>query len=200
MTPPPEPAVLGILVIDDDQERATIVEHGLTGSGYRVLARVATGSDLTAVVRTLKPDVILIDTDAPDRDTLEHMRSVGRDAPRPIVMFVDRSDAAMTQQALEAGVSAYVVAGLNAHSVRPVIDVAIARFREVQTLRAELARTRAELAGRKQIDRAKGLLMQQRGWTEEQAYHSMRKMAMEDGIKLADVAGSIIMAARLVKD
>ena len=200
MTPPSAPAALGILVIDDDQERAAVVERGLTGSGYRVLARVPAGGDLAAAVRRFGPDVILIDAEAPDRDTLEHMRSLGRDRPRPIVMFVDRSCAEMTQHAIEAGVSAYVVAGLSAQSVRPVIDVAIARFREVQSLREELARTRAELAGRKQIDRAKGILMRQRGWSEEQAYHSMRKMAMEEGLKLTDIAGSIIVAARLMKD
>ena len=200
MTAPPESASLGILVIDDDDERAAMVEGGLAGGGYRVMARVPSGCDLAAVVRALKPDLILIDAESPDRDTLEHMRAVGLDVPRPIVMFVDRADAAMTRHAIEAGVSAYVVGALSASSVRPVIDLAIARFREVQSLRDELARTRAELAGRKQIDRAKGILMSQRGWTEERAYHAMRKMAMEEGVKIADVAQSIIMTARLLKD
>ena len=200
MTPPPATATLGILVIDDDQERGELVERGLPGGGYRVLARVPAGGDLAAAVRRHQPDVILIDAEAPDRDTLEHMRTLGRDTPRPVVMFVDRSDAEMTRHAIEAGVSAYVVAGLNAEGVRPVIDLAIARFREMQSLRAELERTRAELAGRKQIDRAKGILMRQRGWSEERAYHSMRKTAMEEGIKLAEVAASILVVSRLLKD
>ena len=195
----PLPA-LTILVIDDDDERAAVVEQGLAGSGYQVAARVPTGGDLGAAVRDVKPDVIIIDAEAPDRDTLEHMRVVGRDTPRPIVMFVDRSDADMTRHAIEAGVSAYIVAGLNPHSVRPVVDVAIARFREVQDLRHELERTKAALAGRKTIDRAKGILMRQRGWSEDAAYHALRKMAMEEGLKLADVAESVVMAARLLKE
>ena len=195
----PLPA-LTILVIDDDDERAAVVEQGLAGSGYQVAARVPTGGDLGAAVRDVKPDVIIIDAEAPDRDTLEHMRVVGRDRPRPIVMFVDRSDADMTRHAIEAGVSAYIVAGLNPHSVRPVVDVAIARFREVQDLRHELERTKAALAGRKTIDRAKGILMRQRGWSEDAAYHALRKMAMEEGLKLADVAESVVMAARLLKE
>ena len=195
----PLPA-LTILVIDDDDERAAVVEQGLAGSGYQVAARVPTGGDLGAAVRDVKPDVIIIDAEAPDRDTLEHMRVVGRDTPRPIVMFVDRSDADMTRHAIEAGVSAYIVAGLNPHSVRPVVDVAIARFREVQDLRHELERTKAALAGRKTIDRAKGILMRQRGWSEDAAYHALRKMAMEEGLKLADVAESVVLAARLLKE
>jgi len=131
MSAPPEPAALGILLIDDDDERAAVVERGLAGGGYHVLARVSAGGDLAAEVRRLKPDLILIDAASPDRDTLEHMRTIGLDAPRPIVMFVDRADADMTRHAIEAGVSAYVVGTLSAPNVRPVIDVAIARFREV---------------------------------------------------------------------
>lgn len=144
--------------------------------------------------------MIIIEAEAPDRDTLEHMREVGQDAPRPIVMFVDRSDADMTRHAIAAGVSAYIVAGLSPHSVRPVVDVAIARFREFQAVREELERTKAALAGRKMIDRAKGILMHQRDWNEEQAYHALRKMAMEEGLKLAEVAKTVVMAERLLKD
>ncbi len=200
MTETPAPEPLSVLVIDDDGERAAVVENGLISSGCRVLARVRTGSHLTALVRELNPDVIIIDAEAADRDTLEHMRTIGTEVPRPIVMFFDRIDAEMTRQAIQAGVSAYVAASVGSDTIRPVVEIAIARFKEVQSLRQELERTKEMLAARKQVERAKGILMEKRGWKEEKAYHTMRKMAMEEGVKLADIAQAIIVAHRLDKE
>lgn len=189
---------LRILLIDDDPDRSAIVEQGLVGGGYRIVSRIASTGDLSAQVRILHPDVIIIDSESPSRDTLEHMRQINRENPKPIIMFVDKSDEQMTRQAISAGVSAYIVDGLSTHRVRPIVDVAIARFREFQDLREELARSKAALADRKIIDRAKGILMQQRGWTEEQAYQAMRRTAMEENKRLADIAQNIVSVAKLL--
>ncbi|MBI1207057.1 MAG: ANTAR domain-containing protein [Azospirillum sp.] len=199
MTSIPDSQTLRILLVDDDGERSSVVEEGLAGSGYHLVAQVPPTGDLATTVKRLAPDVIIIDAQCPSRDTLEHMRLVGQDVPRPIVMFVDRNDEDMTLEAIRAGVSAYIVDGLNRQSVRPVIDLAIARFREFQKLRTELEQAKAALEERKTIERAKGILMQQRGWTEEQAYHSMRRMAMAEGLKLGEVARNVVLVAPMLK-
>ncbi|MER2602802.1 MAG: ANTAR domain-containing protein, partial [Candidatus Competibacter phosphatis] len=138
------------------------------------------------------PDVILIDIDLPDRDTLEQLRDVGRNQPKPIVMFAERSDSETTAAALRAGVSAYVVDDLNPRRLKPIMDVAIARFREYQALRRELEETRNQLADRKIVEKAKGLLMKQRNLSEQEAYQSLRKLAMDRNQRVGEVARTVV--------
>ena len=185
-------ASLRILLIDDLSGRAAILEQALSDAGHCIIARLSSTLDLPQQVQALQPDVVIIDLDSPDRDTLENMSIVSRDNPRPIIMFSAQDDSDTIQQAVRAGVSAYVVDGLSNKRVRPIINVAIARFREFQALRAELEKTRDQLSERKLVARAKGLLMKQRGFDEEEAYNAMRKMAMERNQRLVQVAQNVI--------
>jgi response regulator NasT len=183
---------LTVMLVDDQPARAALLEQALLDHDYKVIARLSSADGLAEQVARLEPDVIIIDIESPDRDTLEHMASLHRDNPRPVVMFAEEGDTSAIERAMRAGVSAYVVDGLNPARVKTIVDVAIARFREFQALRRELEETRTQLADRKQIDRAKGLLMKQRGLDEQQAYNAMRKMAMDRGQRLAEVASNII--------
>ncbi len=157
-----------------------------------------TGADLCAEVAAVSPDVIIIDIDSPDRDTLENMRTISRERPRPVVMFTNDNNTETIRAAVRAGVSAYVVDGLHASRVMPVMEVAIARFEKFQSMREELRQTRTTLADRKLIDRAKGILMRQLQLDEDAAYKTMRKMAMDRNLKIADLARSLIAASELM--
>lgn len=194
-----EPKRLRVLVVDEDPQRAAILESGLLAADAEIAATVAPSEDLVARVRAVRPDIIIVDMDSPSRDTLESMRAINRDQPLPIVMFVDTADSGLIEEAMRAGVSAYVIDGLAAKRVKPVLDVAIARFREVQGLRAELAKTKASLGERKVVERAKGLLMQQRGLSEEEAFRALRKLAMDKNQRLVEVAQALLTYAQLLK-
>ena len=189
---------LSVLLVDDDPERAAIVEPALREAGYEVVTVVDTATEMLAQVRVMRPDVIIIDSDSPDRDTLEHVCMVTRDDPRPIVMFTQDKDRTLMREALEAGVSAYVVDGLSVERVRPIVEVALARFEQWQALRRELDRAQTNLAERKLIERAKGIVMKQRGCTEDEAYALLRKLAMDRNQRLAQVAESVITMAELL--
>lgn len=190
---------LRVMLVDDQPARAALLEQALRDHNYCVIARLPSAAGLAEAVAQLEPDVIVIDIDSPDRDTLEHMASLHRDNPRPVVMFAEQGETATIERAVRAGVSAYVVDGLNPARVKNIVDVAIARFREYQALRQELQTARIQLADRKQIDRAKGLLMKHRDMDEEQAYRAMRKMAMDRGQRLAEVASNIIAVFELLE-
>lgn len=189
---------LRVLLVDDDPERAAIVEPALRVVGYEVVTVVDTATAMLAQVRAMKPDVIIIDRDSPDRDTLEHVCMITRDDPRPIVMFTQDKDRALMREALEAGVSAYVVDGLSVERVRPIVEVALARFEQWQALRRELDQAQTNLAERKVIERAKGIVMKQRRCTEDEAYALLRKLAMDRNQRLAHVAESVITMAELL--
>ena len=189
---------LRVMLVDDHADRAALLERALAGAGYQVVATVAAGEDLYRRVAEIQPDVVIIDMESPGRDTLEHMRNISRDQPKPIVMFADNSDRAMIEAAVQAGVSAYIVDGLSGKRVKPIVEVAIARFKEFQALRRELEQAKTTLAERKTIERAKGILMKQRGWTEEQAYQALRKMAMDRNLRVAEVANQVIAMAELL--
>lgn len=181
-----------ILLVDADVRRRVELEEALAGVGYHVVGKLATVMGAAAEVKRLQPDVIIIDVDNPDRSTLENMHVISRDVPRPIVMFSGYSDAETIRKAVKAGVSAYVVDGFEPGRVRPIVEVAIARFEQDQHLKAELSRAKESLADRKDIDRAKGLLMQSRSLTEPQAYQVLRSMAMNENRTLGEVARSVI--------
>ena len=189
---------LSVLLVDDDPERAAIVEPALRAAGYEVVTVVDTASEMLAQVRAMKPDVIIIDRDSPDRDTLEHVCMITRDDPRPIVMFTQDKNWTLMREALEAGVSAYVVDGLSVERVRPIVEVALARFEQWQALRRELDQAQTNLAERKVIERAKGIVMKQRRCTEDEAYVLLRKLAMDRNQRLAHVAESVITMAELL--
>lgn len=197
MTTPPS---LKVLVIDDNQLRAAIIEEGLREAG---ITDIALFNGLMAQMRKIvdaDPDVIFIDLENPNRDVLEHMFQVSRAVSRPIAMFVDKSDAMMIEAAVDAGVSAYVVDGLKKERVKPILDMAISRFNAFSRLRDELSKTKQALEERKLVDRAKGLLMKLRGLGEEEAYALLRKTAMNEHRRIADVAQSLITAAGLLSN
>jgi len=192
------PTELRVLLVDRSVGRAAVLEQALGDAGYSVVGRIAASDDLQAAVQRIEPDVIIIDMDSPDRDTLEHMRGISAERPKPIVMFAEDGDSVTIEEAVRAGVSAYIVDGLNATRVKPIMDVAIARFREFQALRQELADAKHSLAERKDIERAKGILMQQRDWNEQEAYEALRKLAMDRNLRIGEVARNIIAVADLL--
>lgn len=190
---------LRILLVDDNAVRAELVRAGLEADGCVVIDVAPDVTDLVRRVRAAAADVIVCDFDAASRDAIESMRALNRDEPRPVVMFVDRSDPDSIAAAMAAGVAAYVIEGLAPGRVKAVVDVAIARFTAHQALKAELHEARSALSDRKLIDRAKGLLMQSRRMTEDEAYRTLRNLAMDQGKRLADVAESVITLAKVLK-
>ena len=188
---------LSILVIDANADRARIVEEGLVEEGYTRVMTIHASANLLARIQAVAPDVVIIDLENPDRDTLEQMFQVSRAVKRPIAMFVDRSDGTTIAAAVEAGVSAYVVDGLKKERIRPVVEMAVSRFAAFDRLRRERDEAVSALAERKLIDRAKGILMQQRALSEEQAYAVLRKTAMKHGRRMAEIADSIITASQI---
>jgi response regulator NasT len=175
-----------------------ILREGLERAGHAVIAEMLPTMNLSSLVSELQPDIIIIDTQSPDRDTLEHIVVITKDAPRPIVMFSADNDTQVIRAAVRAGVSAYVVDGLSPNRVQPIIDVAVATFEELQSLRAELDSAHTKLADRKIIERAKGVLMKRKKISEEEAFRLMRKMAMDDNLKLVEVAEQVERAAKLL--
>jgi len=187
-------ADLSILIIDGSPDRATVVERGLVEAGWVRVATIGPSVNLLARIQALAPDVIIIDLENPDRDTLEQMFQVSRQVQRPIAMFVDQSDSQMIHAAIEAGVSAYVVDGLRQDRIKPIVETAVSRFNAFDRLRRERDEAQAKLHDRKLVERAKGLLMKNRGLSEEDAYTLMRRTAMKQNRKLADIAQSVITA------
>ena len=185
----------------DDHE---VVRQGLralleSSGDIEVVGEAVNGREAIDRVRELAPDVVLIDLESPDRDVLDALTLASSPVERPVAMFVDRSDDGVMRAAIEAGVSAYVVGGLSRERIKPVLTAAIARFHVVARLRAELAATKAALEERKVVDRAKGMLMKAKGLSEEEAYAALRRTAMVQGRKVADVAQALITAADLLK-
>ncbi|GBU17661.1 MULTISPECIES: ANTAR domain-containing protein [Methylobacterium] len=189
---------LTVAVIDPSRARAAILEEGLKAAGVGRVFVVPDSADLVERIETLKPDVVVVHLESPSRDILEQMSSVTRQVERPVAMFVDRSDATMMQAAVDAGISAYVVDGLQQDRIKSIIDVAILRFNAFARLQRELSEARGELADRKLIERAKGILMAMKGLSEEEAYKQMRKKAMNEKRKIADIARAIVTTADML--
>ena len=190
---------LSVLLIDDNPTRAEVVEAGLRDAGYVLLERLDGTYDLSARVGALKPDIIVVSIDSPSRDAIEDLRRTTERQPRPIALFADRSDPATIAAAMEAGVSAYVVKGLAKDRVQPVVDVAVAHFNRYHAMREELDRARLSLVERKTVDRAKGLLMEQKGIGEDAVYKLLRKLAMEQNKRIGEVAQDILTYAKALK-
>ena len=189
---------LTIVIVEQDKERALGIVDSLRETGDHKIHVLAEESGLSRSVAQLNPDVVLIDVANPSRDTIEQLTTASAPMDRPVAFFVDRSDAQMTKTAIEAGVSAYVVDGLQMDRIKPVMDAAIARFQMFHRMRTELETTKRALEERKLIDRAKGMLMKVRGISEDEAYALLRKSAMDQGKKVADVAEALVTAAELL--
>jgi response regulator NasT len=187
-----------ILVIDESRHRAVEICTGLIQAGHQVAAVLPSALDLIDRIEEIRPDIILIETESPSRDTLEHLAVMNRIMPRPVVMFSSDRDGETIRSAVRAGVAAYVVDGFDIGRLEPVVDVAIARFEEHQALRQELAEASRKLSERKTIEKAKGILMKSRGMDEDTAYAALRKMAMEKSQPLAKVATNVVEMARLL--
>jgi response regulator NasT len=192
-------ASLNIVIVDDSPVRAAILEDGLREAGYLNVVRIAGIANLLARIYAIDPDVILIDLENPSRDVLEQMFQVSRVVKRPVAMFVDQSDSASIQASVDAGVSAYIVDGLKKERIKSILDLCISRFNAFSRLQNELEQTKSALEERKVIDRAKGILMKAKKLTEENAYALLRRTAMNENRKIAEVAQSVITAAELFK-
>ncbi|MCL6705420.1 ANTAR domain-containing response regulator [Pseudomonas sp. R2.Fl] len=189
---------LTILVIDENAIRASIIEEGLNEAGHLNVTVIHEMQGVARLIETMEPDVIIIDIENPNRDMMEHMFQLTRTISRPIAMFVDRSDTAAIEAAVDAGVSAYVVDGLKKERIKPILDMAVSRFNAFSRLQRELAEARNALEERKVIERAKGILMKMRGLGEEEAFALLRQTAMNEKKKLADIAQSVVTAAGLL--
>lgn len=189
---------LRILLIDRDPERTAVVEQALRADGHRIVGHGESTIRLYDDVARLKPDVIIIDTESPDRDTLEHICLLSERTPRPVVLFTDEDDRSVIREAVRAGVTAYIVDGLAPERVVPIVQVAVARFEDYQTVKAERDQATQKLAERRVVERAKGILMSKRGMTEDEAYHALRKMAMEKKLRMGEVAERVISMSDLL--
>lgn len=189
---------LTILVIDENTIRASIIEEGLREAGHSRVTVVHEVNGIARVIETLQPDVIFIDLENPNRDMMEHLFQLTRTVGRPIAMFVDRSDTASIEAAVDAGVSAYIVDGLKKERVKPILDMAVSRFNAFSRLQRELADAKSALEERKIVERAKGILMKMRSLSEEQAFSLLRQTAMNEKKKIADIAQSVVTAAGLL--
>jgi two-component system, response regulator / RNA-binding antiterminator len=192
------PTTLSILIIDENRLRASVIEAGLRDAGYTDLTVVHDVVGIARRIADIEPDVIVISLENPNRDMLENMFQLSRAVQRPIAMFVDRSDQAAIEAAVEAGVSAYVVDGLKRERVKPILDMAISRFNAFSRMARELQEARSELENRKLIDRAKGILMSTRGLSEADAYALLRNTAMNQNRKISEIAESLITASGLL--
>ena len=190
---------LKIVIVDKNPVRAAILEDGLREAGHVHVVRIDETSHLLARIYAFDPDVILIDLENRSRDVLEQMFQVSRAVRRPVAMFVDQSDSASIEAAVDAGVSAYIVGGLRKERIKNILDLCISRFNAFARLQDELERARTALDERKAIDRAKGILMRARNLTEQDAYALLRRTAMNENKKIADVAQSVITAAELLR-
>lgn len=190
-------STLKIAIVDESPIRATILEDGLREAGFTQVERIADTRNLLARIYAIDPDVILIGLESPSRDMLEQMFQMSRAVRRPVAMFVDQSDRAAIQAAVDAGVSAYIVDGLKKERVTSILDLCISRFNAFARLQAELDHAKGALEERKVIDRAKGVLMKAKNLTEEQAYALLRKTAMNENKKIVEIAQSVLTAAEL---
>lgn len=190
--------MLRVLLVNDTDKPIAELEQALRAAGYEVLPRVAAAAGLLKAVHERQPDVVIVDVDSPSRDTLEQLAMLHRHAPRPVVMFSADGDDALIRDAVGAGVAAYVVDGLAPARLAPILRVALARFEQQEHVRLRLDALEQKLDERKDIDRAKGLLMDRRGMSEAEAYAALRQQAMKQGLKLADVARRVLAMADLL--
>jgi len=190
--------MLKVMIVDNDLKRTTPLKQSLLEGGYEVIAHLKDTANFDAACCELQPDIVIIDTDSPSRDTLENICVMTMHEPRPIVMFTHDGDKEKIKAATRAGVSAYVVGNIPSERLTPVIDAAVARFEEFKNLRNELSQAKTKLEERKVIEQAKGLLMKQRNLDEDEAYDLLRGMAMKKNMRLVDLSNQLIEAAKML--
>ena len=190
--------MLRVLLVNDTEKPIGELRAALQAAGYEVLEEVAAADALLKAVESQQPDAVIIDVDSPSRDTLEQLAVMHQHAPRPVVMFSADGDDHLIRDVVAAGVTAYVVDGLTPARMAPILQVALARFEQQAHIRRQLGEVQQQLADRKLIDRAKGLLVEKRGVSEAEAYASMRQLAMRQNQKLVDIARQIIAMADLL--
>ena len=190
--------MLRVMLVDDTQKDVSLLKEALGAAGYEIVAEEWSPATLLERVGAVRPDVIIIDTDSPSRDVLEQVVIVSRDDPRPIVMFTDDANSETIQAAIKAGVTAYIVAGMQPERLKPILEVAQARFEADRALREELKTAQGRLAERKIIEKAKGVVMQQKQISEEDAYRLMRKLAMDRNLTLLEVAQQLLNVTQLL--
>ena len=198
-TMPPDAAALRVLLIDDGAHRVGLIRDELTRQGHLVVGVVESALLIHDCVLRLAPDVVIVDSESPTRDTLENLAAMSSTNPRPVVVFSEDASAEPMQRALKAGVSAYVIAGLQPQRLLPVLQVAMARFEQDRALRDQLGDAQSQLTERKLVERAKGILMDDVGLSEDQAYRHLRKLAMDRGQRLGQVAERIVEARDLLR-
>lgn len=192
------PTGMKIMLVDESTERSLFMRLTLERLGHDIVAEIADSGRLYEAVRSHAPDAIIIDTESPSRDTLEHLCMITESCPRPIVMFTEDAKRESIREAVRAGVTAYIVDGLAAERIEPIIETAVARFEAFQSMQTELAQTRSKLSERKLVERAKGILMKEKSLSEEDAFRMLRKLAMDRSAPMATVAEQVITYARLL--
>lgn len=190
--------MLRIMLVDDTPDRSLYLRLVLERLGYEVVAEIAEPRKLYDAVTRFAPDAIIIDTDSPSRDTLEHLCLVTESCPRPIVMFTNDAGRESIREAVRAGVTAYIVDGLAPERIAPILETAVARFDAFQAVKNELAATKNQLSDRKVIEKAKGILMKSRNISEETAYAALRKLAMDRNLRIAEIAQQVIAVSELL--
>jgi len=186
-----------VVVIDQNPDRARILVDGLTEAGIAEVVLIPDGIDIFGRITASDPDIILIDLENPRRDTVEQMLRVSEQVQRPVVMFADESEPDLTRRIVHSGVSAYIVDGLHVNRLRSIIEVAIARFEQYASFGSRVAELQQQLEDRKVIDKAKGILMSSRSMNEEEAHSFLRRTAMNEKKRIAEIAGLVIAANRL---
>ena len=193
-----ESIMLKVMIIDNDIKRSKPLKQSLIDNGFEVIAHVENDLNLQAQCLAVNPDVVIIDTESPSRDTLENICVMSMHDPRPIVMFTHDGNKEQIKLATQAGVSAYVVGSIPSERLTPVIDAAVARFEEFKNLRIELSQAKIKLDERKIIERAKGIIMKQRHLDEDAAYEMLRSMAMKKNMRLADLSNQLVETASML--
>ena len=188
---------LKVMLVDEGHARSDLLAESLENESFKIVGRIRCESDLLAAIDNYLPDVLVIDMVSPDEEIFNQLVDVNEDCPRPVVFFAEQGETEIIQRAVKTGVGAFVVDGLSGRKMRPVIELSIARFREIQSLQYELQETKSKLAERKVIERAKGILMQSKNMTEDSSYKLLRKIAMEQNKKLVEVAKTTIEMAEL---
>jgi response regulator NasT len=189
---------LKALLIKDDLERSELLKQSLPELGHDVVAEATLADDLLKRVESTQADLLVIASESPGATLLSRLRELALHKPLPMVLFTAENKREVIQQSVRAGVSAYVVDGLQPHRLGTILEVAVARFQETDRLRRELHDAKANLVERKAVERAKGILMKQRGFDEPQAYHALRKMAMDKNLRIGQVAENVIAVAELL--
>lgn len=187
-----------VAIVDESATRAAVIQEGLATVDDCQIFVVTERRGLVARIGEIAPDIVLIDLGNPSRDVLEEYFAVSRALARPIAMFVDDSDADAIAASIDAGVSSYVVDGLAPHRIRPILDLAVRRFNAFARLQADLAEAQGKLAERETIDQAKRILMDSRGIAEPQAYADLRRTAMNQGRRIAEIAEAVVTAHKLM--